>query len=257
MVLFRGHITICKVYSDGTEEKVLDNANLITAGLGSAFIDIQRGAGSMHSIDYAPHYFQLGTSDIGYNTTPARQASSTFYQLSAPLDWSAYGDDTDFIIVKRYRGFNASTEDTVGPPKRWRYTELLNTSAALSSVIFSGADQYFSIIKDRRITKYHLDTFESEIIVDENTGNGQTISEVGLFAKNPKGLAQDSPFLMAYRNFTGIPKTKDFSIVIHWIVGFVGLSAYIDNYFTGGDGDDPRSGGSGGTTPTGGRGGSY
>jgi len=255
--LFRGHITICKVYSDGTEEKVLDNANLITAGLGSAFIDIQRGAGSMHSIDYAPHYFQVGTSDIGY-TAAGLQASTTFYQLSAPLDWSAYGDDTDFIIVKRYRGFNASVSPDVDSGNT--YYELLTTSAALSSTIFSGADQYFSIIKDRRITKYNLDSFESEIILDENTANGQTISEVGLFAKNPKGLASDSPFLMAYKNFTGIPKTKDFTIVIHWIIGFVGLSANIDNYFTGGDEDDPpRTGGDsdGGTTPTGGRGGSY
>ena len=138
------------------------------------------------------------------------------------------------------------------------YYELLNTSATLSSIIFSGADQYFSIIKDRRITKYNLDSFESEIILDENTGNGQTISEVGLFAKNPKGLAQDSPFLMAYKNFTGIPKTKDFSIIIHWIIGFVGLSANIDNYFTGGDEHEPpRTGGDGSTTPTGGRGGGY
>jgi len=248
--MISGHVTIYKIYSNGTEEKVLDRANLVTAGLGSAFIDIQVGEGSIHSLDYAPHYFQIGTSDIGY-TTPVRQASSTFYQLSAPLHWSGYGADTDLKIDKVYRGFNASVSPDVDSGNT--YHELLNTSASLASVIFSGLDQYFASITEGYISKYFMDSFEAEIVLDENTANGIDISEVGLFAKNPKGFQEDSPLLMAYKNFTAVPKTKDFSIVIHWSIGFLGITDVVDRYFTGSTSPPPRlSGGSGGKESSGG-----
>ena len=237
--MISGHITICKVYSDGTKETVLDKANLVTAGLGSSFLDLQQNAGSIYAEDYAPRYFQVGTSDIGYTTTPSRQASTTFYQVSAPLDWSGYGDDTDLTIIKRYRGFNTSTEDTVSP---YAYTELLNTSAPLSSILFSGSDEYFAEITPGKVTKFFIDSLECEIVLDENSCNGIDITELGLFAKNPKGFREDSPVLMAYKNFTAVSKTSEFSLVVHWTVGFLGLSISVDNYYTGqtdaGDLDD-------------------
>jgi hypothetical protein len=229
--MIKGHLTICKVYSDGTQEVVVDESNIITAGLGSAFLDIQRGGGSHYALDYVPYYFQVGTSDIGYTVSPPHQASSTFFQLSAPLHWSGYGEDTDLEIVKRYRGFYASSVSM--KPEDISWVELLNTSATLSSTIFSGTDQYFGVIKAGRTTKYFMEAFESEIVLDENAANGNDISEIGLFAKNPKGFKEDSPLLMAYKKFTAIPKTSDFSIVMHWNIGFLGLTSTVDRYFTG------------------------
>ena len=60
--MIRGHITICKEYSDGRTEKVVDNANLITGGLGSSYIDILKGGGSRYTDDYQPYYFQVKSS---------------------------------------------------------------------------------------------------------------------------------------------------------------------------------------------------
>ena len=237
--MFNGHITICKVYSDGRTEKVLDKSNLITAGLGSSFLDIQQGGGSAYTADYHPYYFQVGSGAIGYDVyeegvTPARQASATFYQLSAPLEWSAYGEDTDITLVQRYRGFNASVSPDVGGGKV--YHELLNTSASLSAVKFSGIESsstFFGMVKEGQVTKFFLNSFEAEIVLDEKSCNGVTISELGLFSKNPKGFYQDSPLLMAYRSFQGISKTKDFSIVVHWNIGFLGEVPNVDDYYTG------------------------
>ena len=178
--MIKGHLTICKVYSDGTQEVVVDESNIITAGFGSALLDIQRGGGSHYAQDYVPYYFQVGTSDIGYTASPPRQASSTFFQVSAPLHWSGYGEDTDLEVVKRYRGFYASSL-IIEPTTDIQWVELLNTSASLSSLIFSGTDQYFGVIKPGRTTKYFMEAFESEIVLDENTANGNDISEVGLF----------------------------------------------------------------------------
>ena len=224
--MLRGHITICKVYSDGTEDTIIDRANLVTAGLGSSFIDIQRGQGSENVDGFSPYYFQVGTSSMDYDTTVA--TSSYFYQLSTPFSWDDYGDDTDFIVESKYRGFNASTDDGGST-----YTELLFSSAALSSIAFSGTDEYFSTVKEGRLSKFFMDSFESEIVLDEKTGNGKEISEIGLFAKNPKGFKEDSPLLMAYRSFTPVTKTSEFSLVVHWSVGFLGISTNVDNHYTG------------------------
>lgn len=225
--MIRGHITVCKIYKDGTTELVLDKANLVTAGLGSSFLDIQQGTGSKYLEDYTPRYFQVGTGVVGYANP--QMASSTFYQLSAPLDWAAYGEDTDISLVRRYRGFNASTADS-----GVTYSELLMTSAALSSIVFSGADGYFGEITAGKITRFFVDSFEAEIILDENSANGQTISEIGLFSKNPKGFEKDSPLLMAYKDFTPLVKTSEFTLAVHWSIGFVGLTTSIDTQYTGG-----------------------
>ena len=56
-----------------------------------------------------------------------------------------------------------------------------------------------------------------------------------IFAKNPKGFKEDSPVLMAYRSFAAIPKNTEFSLVIHWSIGFLGLSTNIDDHYTGGE----------------------
>ena len=241
--MLKGHVTICKVYSDGRRETVLDKHNLITTGLGSSFLDIQTQVGSTYLNDFGPHYFQVGTSAIGY-ADAGREASSTFYQLSAPLEWSGYGLDTDLDIVKRYRGFYASSVDPTRDDPKTQGVELLLTSATMSGLFFSGTDGYFSKIKEGRITKFFIDSFESEIILDEKTANGKDITEVGLFAKNPKGFKEDSPVLMAYRSFAALSKTEDFSLVIHWSIGFLGLSTNVDDHYTGAD---PSRG----STPTG------
>lgn len=225
--MIKGHITICKVYSDGTQETVLNQANLVTAGLGSSLIDIQMGGGSDYVDGYGPYYFQVGTSSVDYSTKFDNNVSANFYRLSTAFDWKDYGEDTDYMIEKRYRGFYASSEGG-------EYKEMYGASAALSATIFSGSDDYFAKVTEGRITKVFLDSFESEIILDENTGNGKLISEVGLFAKNPKGFKEDTPILMAYRSFAGIPKTKEFSLVIHWSIGFLGLSRNIDDHYSGG-----------------------
>ena len=235
--MIKGHITICKVFNDGTKETVLDKHNLVTAGLGLSLANILTGDGSIHIEDYTPRYFQVGTSSIGF---PTAEVSSYFYQLSAPLEWSGYGPDSDIQLEKRYRSFLASSTDGV------TYEEHLQASSVdYSSVFYSGTDQFFGTVKPDSVTKYFLDSFASEIVLDENSGNGNDISEVGLFLRNPIGAKEDSPLLVAYKTFDAIPKTEEFSLVFHWSVGFIGQSNTIDRYNT--QGGDRNSQGNGTT----------
>jgi len=127
--MIKGHITICKVYKDGTKETVLDRANMITAGLGSSFLDIQKGEGSRFPSDYAPAYFQIGTGSPSFN---AVDTSGFWYQVCAPLTWNQYGVDTELTIQEKYRGFYASSVIDGG------YNELEQVASPLSSVVFSG-----------------------------------------------------------------------------------------------------------------------
>jgi hypothetical protein len=229
--MISGHITICKIYDDGYTEVVLDQANMITAGLGAGICDLLSYNGSVNLDNYRPGYFQIGTSAMG---VPSTDTSSYFYHLSSPMSWENYGVDSNLDLEQLKRGFFASTTDSVVTPNS-EYEEMLFTSALLSSVLFSGTTSgnhsYFSKTNNASITKWYFDSLESEIVIDETTGNGQTITEIGLFARNPKGYTKDIPLLVAYKSFTGIPKTSEFSLVFHWTIGFIGMSSTIDTKF--------------------------
>jgi hypothetical protein len=224
--MMQGHVTVCKVYKDGTQETVVDESNMITAGLYSAFLDILHQAGSKYAEDYRPRYYQFGT---GTNTLPANDTSSIFFSLSSPLSWSQYGSDSDMELYKRYRAFPV-----------YNGSELQFEDPTFSAISYSGVDEYFAKIGGEYSTRIYYDSFESILTLDTNSGNGLTISEAGLFAKNPRGYAQDSPTLMAYKSFTGIPKTSDFSLIIRWSIGYVGISDTIDTRYNGQDSTHTR-----------------
>jgi hypothetical protein len=47
------------------------------------------------------------------------------------------------------------------------------------------------------------------------------LTEVGLFMKNPTGNANtNQSILVAYRNFSEIYKTNDFSLIFRWTLNF-------------------------------------
>ena len=47
-----GHLEIYKVYNDGTEEKVFDEANTITSGMGVGLGMLYAGTGSNNITDF-------------------------------------------------------------------------------------------------------------------------------------------------------------------------------------------------------------
>lgn len=244
--MISGHITVCKIYKDGTRKVVLDKSNLITKGLGSSYIDILENTGSPVVEDYRPRFFQIGTSSMGYDTqSVGTDTSAYFYQLSTPLHWSSYGNDTDLFVESRDRGFYASTinpgELIPGMVGQVTGTELVFSSAPLSSAIFSSVENsssWFATISKNNVTKWFMDSCEIEIILDEATANGNTISEIGLFSKNPRGVSPITPLLMAYKKFTGIPKNSNFSLAFYWNIGFMGTSS-LDRNYTGDEAGQP------------------
>tara|TARA_R110000782_G_scaffold102791_4_gene190151 strand:+ start:26235 stop:26984 length:750 start_codon:yes stop_codon:yes gene_type:complete len=242
--MISGHISICKVYKDGTKEIVMDKHNLVTAGLGLTIANLFTGTGAKYIEEYAPRYFQLGNDTIDYELIAP---SAYFYKVSGALGWADYGPDSDIEVKKAYRGFLVSSNDDGAT-----YNEhLLASATSFSSIIYSGTDEYFGVTTAARTTKYYMDSFSSEIVIDEKSANGIDLTEIGLYAKNPRGLREDSPFLIAYKKFDAIGKVEEFSLVIHWTIGFLGGSTVDNHYSPGGRDkggpDDPTLGNQQGT----------
>jgi hypothetical protein len=189
-----GHLTIIKQYNDGQEEVVFDDHNIIVSGMGVGLTYMFTGSGSNSVLDYQVDRFQVGVSG-----PPTGGATSAIYQLSGACTEAEYGAGSNlFITVK-----DQITNNTI-------------TSLAAAQ------------IPANKRTKIGDSSVRYTLVVDEEACNNisrpgtteSTINEVGLLMKNPTGNAADRPILVAYRTFSNIVKTSDFSLIFRWTLNF-------------------------------------
>ena len=188
-----GHLTIIKQYTDGQEEVVFDDHNIIVSGMGVGLTYMFTGSGSTNVLDYQIDRFQVGVSG-----PPTGGATSAIYQLSGACTLAEYGAGSNLYIAVKDQITNTTT-----------------TSLAAAQIPANKR----TIIADSSV-RYTL-------VVDEEACNGITrdsnamsINEVGLLMKNPTGNAADRPLLVAYRTFSNIVKTSDFSLIFRWTLNF-------------------------------------
>ena len=186
-----GHLTIIKQYTDGEEEVVFDDHNIIVSGMGVGLTYMFTGSGSNSVLDYQIDRFQIGVSG-----PPTGGEVSSIYQLSGAITAAEYGAGSNLFIAER----DQITQNTTTA-----------TAAAL--------------IPANKRTKIGDSSVRYTLVVDEEACNGITrdgpgnagaINEVGLLMKNPTGNAADRPILVAYRTFSDIIKTSDFSLIFRW-----------------------------------------
>ena len=202
-----GHLKIIKVYKNKPEEVIFDDHNVIVSGMGVGLSHMFSGSGSDVITDYQIDRFQVGLSGND-------SAGSAIYQLSGPLtSISEYGDVASNLgVVSAYQLKNGS--------------------------VTSSKSSVYGVIPFRNVTRIRDASVRYTIILDEDTANhtsyssrhgGQglpgygnivTLSEVGLFMKNPRSAMGEAPLLVAYRKFSGILKTSDFSLVFRWTLNF-------------------------------------
>ena len=188
-----GHLTIIKQYTDGQEEVVFDDHNIIVSGMGVGLTYMFTGSGSTNVLDYQIDRFQVGVSG-----PPTGGATSAIYQLSGACTLAEYGAGSNLYIAVKDQITNTTT-----------------TTLAAAQIPANKR----TIIADSSV-RYTL-------VVDEEACNGITrdsnamsINEVGLLMKNPTGNAADRPLLVAYRTFSNIVKTSDFSLIFRWTLNF-------------------------------------
>ena len=195
----RGYLQISKVYKDKPEEIVFDDHNVIVSGMGVGLSHFFTGSGADTIVDYQNDRFQVGVSG-----PPLGGSVSSIYQLSGPLSSiTEYGVATNFAVVSGYQIENG----VVSPTK----------------------DSVFGYIPFKNVTRINETSVRYTIILDEDSANyttyvrptdGVSLTEIGLFMKNPRGLSDTASILVAYRAFTQILKTSDFSLVFRWTINF-------------------------------------
>ena len=165
----KGHLEIVKIYADGTEELHFSDENVITSGLGYTLLKAfaTSGAGSIEPFQI--QYFQLGVA-----ANDSLQVSSTG-SLSASLSEANYGT----------ANFEISTHDlSSGTP---------------------AAAQPFGVIAWPYIKKISPTRVMYQIFLGDEAAEGITLSEVGLFSKNPN---------------LSVAKQDSFSVLFRWTIEF-------------------------------------
>jgi hypothetical protein len=188
-----GHLTIIKKFTDGQEEVVFDDHNIIVSGMGVGLTYMFTGSGSNSVLDYQIDRFQIGVSG-----PPTGGETSAIYQLSGAATLAEYGGGSNLFIDVKDQMTNGT---------------LTSNAAAL--------------IPANKITKISDASVRYTLVVDEEACNSITrdsndmnINEVGLLMKNPTGATDDRPILVAYRTFSNILKTNDFSLIFRWTLNF-------------------------------------
>jgi hypothetical protein len=193
----KGHLTISKLYKNGSEEVVFDDHNIIVSGMGVALSHLFALSGSDSILDYQIDRFQVGVSGGTELELYSRN------QLSGALSSiSEYGLDSNVITTSGY--------------------QILNNSVV-------GLATWFGLISQQNISRIDDTTVRYTIVLDENAcnaanvvrnSNQKSINEIGLFVKNIKNNDPEAPILVAYRHFDEIKKTSDFSIIFRWSINF-------------------------------------
>lgn len=186
-----GYLQIAKLYEDGTEEVVFDDHNLITSGMSLGLAYLFSLSGSTSILDYQIDRFQIGTS--GFDTREALYGSA-ISDLSGALEEADYGSNSELYIV--------------------------TNSQLVSGVAVTGID--FAKIPFNKITRIDETSVRYTLILDKEACNlADALNEVGLFMKNPRGDAgTDVSVLVAYRKFSDIVKTNEFSLIYRWTINW-------------------------------------
>lgn len=193
-----GHLMIVKQYNDGSEEVVLDDSNIIVSGMGLTlacfFAETPTGDTSIHN-------FQIGKFQLGVSGPPAGGVVSSINTLSGALSsTSEYGLGSNLVLETKTLATGPST---------------------------IAGSQVFANIPDSKMTKIGDSSVRFTLVLDEEACNGLSrggsdayLNEVALFSNNPLNNPSQRPVMVAYRTFSDVYKTSDFSLIFRWTINF-------------------------------------
>jgi len=185
-----GHLKVETQFKNGKKECVFDEDNIIVSGTGLALANLFSSKENGIIDNFKIDRFQVG---VGYDSDKVVDTSTT--SLFDPL-LDEYG----------------ITENKIVSDQLVEEKKLLN--------------QYFLKIKKSQIKRTSPTSVTFKLILGDNLCNKITrdekpafINEIGLFIKDPNN--ENSSVLAAYRSFTGVRKTNDFSLIFTWTINFI------------------------------------
>ena len=179
----KGHLEIIKRHSNGLEETILADHNIITVGMGISLASLfSNTTTSATANNFNIAYFQIGNG--------SSVMASSVTKLGDPITEAEYGN-SDLTI------------SSIG---------IGGTGATLSKDVAYINPTYVSKTSNSKVT-YSL-------VLEEEACQGIAIDEIGLYSKNP--LLDNPPlaYLCAYRSFAAITKTDAFALIFKWTLEF-------------------------------------
>ncbi len=171
------------VEASSMPETILKEKNTITSGMSHGIAMLFGGYGSQTITDYVVDRFQAGTAgDTGTSGT---------IKLETPLTKAEY--DTTNLHVEEHYYYDSTDANNQ-----------------------SDSAQAFALIPKSQRTMIGDHSVRYTLVLDAGTAVGETITELGLFMKNPAGFSANTSMLVAYKYFTGIAKTANFSLTFRW-----------------------------------------
>lgn len=181
-----GYLEIVRIWNDGREETLFSEKNTIVSGMGVGLSYLFAASGSSSIKDFQINRFQVGTS------SHATYGPSTV-QLASALSSANYGTNPDLTVSTLSQIVNGSINSNVG----------------------------FVVIPFNLIRRVDKTSVQFGLLLGPNTANLSTpLKEIGLFMNNPFGISPPAPILVAYKTFSAIEKTDQFTLLFKWTITF-------------------------------------
>ena len=184
-----GHLEVWKKFPDGTSELHYEDKNVICSGMGANLAEMFDAPPTADVVEYQLTYFKIGTGG-----SEGLQVSTT-NDLGAPLTQAEYGNGLIDLDIHN----------------------LVANGAVITS---TGGATTFAVIPHAYIKRITNTKCMWQLVIDEQSANGEELDEVGLYCKNPYRTTPEGSLLCAYRYFTPIEKTDSFILVIRWTIDF-------------------------------------
>ena len=186
----KGHLKVHRVFKDGRKECIFDDHNIIVSGMGLTLSEALVANESTPLSNFSVTKFQLGVGASGTNTE-----SSSLTTLYSPLG-DEYGPQGNFEIGDQLVATGKKT------------------------------NQYFGKVRKSQVRRNGETSVTYSLVVDETMANNVTrdgnrvpINEIGLFVEDP--LNKEASVMVAYRQFTDVVKTPDFSVTFTWTISIL------------------------------------
>jgi len=198
----RGIVTIKKVFSDGREEVVATDDNVISVGLAESFVNLFSNNLAGNTSNVLAGYFQVGDGDHLIDGIDG-DTKKYVYSLANPFVESDYGASTTAEIDVHNQVYGIKGNFVPDGP----------------TVTLRGA---FVNLPDEFSTKVTDDSVYYRLNIGEKVANGKSLNEFGLFSRNPAGNKKERSVMIAYKSLDApITKSELFSVVIDWQLKFI------------------------------------
>tara|TARA_R110001583_G_scaffold9651_6_gene45496 strand:+ start:1481 stop:2104 length:624 start_codon:yes stop_codon:yes gene_type:complete len=197
-----GHLEVYKVYSNGTEELHYSEHNVITSGMGVNLAHAFAADADSNVENFQANWMQIGTgaSTVAIRAQDNVQVSGRADLLSS-IPASQYGD-----------------ENTIGlAVSSMKYATSAGTAVSKDFVKIPTA--FIHRVSERKVM-WRLILNDSAANIYDDSVHGGALCEVAIFANNPREVDPPILHMIAYRAFSNIIKTNEFTLDFRWTIEF-------------------------------------